>query len=259
MVGSSVGKMRNKSARHRAQRTRNDRQPTPKVVKTDLRGIQAINEDTSFRSFDESEERQRQSTLSRPCPPKDADLFSGQNLEIEVMKNVGKVRLQKSVSQVTDEERKTYCVADDQVLALNASSRRPSGRWSRFHKLCWLSLQFNVLIDTFNSNLVAAVSAFDEWERNSRTNHRLLHIDEFANHEEHVSSERRGESKGESRHRCIDARCNEACKASRANDTSRKQIEPNRHPEVNSGSSKQSVLGLKNKATTHLPTSRRRK
>ena len=62
-------------------------------MKADFRGVQAINEDTSFRSLNESEEGQGQGALSRSCSSKDADLFSRQNLKIEVMKNVRKFGL----------------------------------------------------------------------------------------------------------------------------------------------------------------------
>lgn len=46
-------------------RTRNDRQFTPQVSQTNFGYVNAINNDPSSGGFDETEERQSQSTLSR--------------------------------------------------------------------------------------------------------------------------------------------------------------------------------------------------
>jgi hypothetical protein len=45
--------------------TRNDRQFTPQVSQTEFGYVDAINNDPSRGGFDETEERQSQSTLSR--------------------------------------------------------------------------------------------------------------------------------------------------------------------------------------------------
>lgn len=77
------------------RRTGNNSQLAPQIRQPNVRNVKVVDENSSLRSLNETEERQRKRALARPSPAENADLLSRLDLEVKVVEDVGQLRLAK--------------------------------------------------------------------------------------------------------------------------------------------------------------------
>ena len=75
--------------------TRDNGEPAPQICETDLRDVQAVDEDAAFRGLNETEEREREGALAGACAAEDAHLFTRANLKVEIVEHVGEIGLHR--------------------------------------------------------------------------------------------------------------------------------------------------------------------